>query len=131
SSVPRAKIVAPLADAVRLIDDDALDLHLAHVLLPEQVALPFGRQEQDVELAGRRRAKHALLTSLLLIAVEERSAQAESIRALALLLHQRLQGLEHEHDTPRPRARGECLVAQRLSVARRNDEDHPPPGEQM
>ncbi len=102
----------PLADAMSLIDYDPFDLHATNMFDPERVALPFGRQKENVEFSAHRTFEDFALGCFVLIAVDERSTEVHRGSPFDLLLHQRLQRLENKHQTAGPRAGRESLVAE-------------------
>ncbi len=49
SAVFRAEVVAPVADAVRLVNGERSDLKLLQLLQKADVEEPFGREKQQVD----------------------------------------------------------------------------------
>ena len=132
--VVRPEVVAPLRDAVRLVEDPRRDLALAHRALERAVAQLFGRHVQEREAAEANTLEHVVALGHRQQAVQRRRQLPASdlpVQVLHLVLHQRLQRGDHHGQRARPLVvhdRRE-LVAQRLAAAGRHDREQRRAGE--
>ena len=114
----RTEVVAPLRDAVRLVDDDQADRMLRDEVEERGVGEPLGRREHDPRLAGGDR----LLRRVDLVgadrAVQLDGGDAELAQLVALVLHQRDQRRDDERRSGQEE--GGKLVAERLARAGRH-----------
>ncbi len=117
--VVRPEVVAPLRDAVRLVDGEERDARLVEQLEAARRAEPLGRHVQQVELAREQLALDGAGRRGIERRVQELGADAELRERGDLVLHQRDQRRDH-HGRARPQQRRE-LVAQRLAAARRHE----------
>jgi hypothetical protein len=121
-----AEIVAPLADAVRLVHH-----HQAHAAPgddPAQRALePFGRHVEQLEFAAaqRRKAPAALLG--VDRGVDDPRVKAVPRKGIHLILHQRDEGGDDQHGAGQDAGRD--LEGERLTRAGRHERDAVAPGE--
>jgi len=90
--IVRAKVVAPLGDAVRLVHHQQGDRHLADEVAEALVLQPFHRDHQDLQLAGLG-AGHGLARLLAALRrVDAGGGNAMAVKERQLVLHQRQQG---------------------------------------
>ena len=115
------EVVAPLRDAVRLVDGEQRDLPAAEQRERGRHPQPLRRQVEQVDLAGeeRRLGRPALVRGLR--GVEEPGADAERAQGVDLVLHQRDQRRDDHTDAVADQ-RGD-LVAQRLAAAGRHQHE--------
>ena len=122
------EVVAPLRDAVRLVDDEARDVELAEQ--PQELigCEPFGRDVQQPQRVPPRGAQHARAGCRpSSIECSAPDADAASIQLVDLILHQRDQ---RRHDERRPgQHHRRQLVAERLARSGRHHREHVAPAE--
>ena len=117
----RAEVVAPLRDAVRLVDREQGERDLVEPVEEPVAQEPLGGQVEQVELArGGLPANPALLLGRQ-ARVQERRAQPQLAQRHHLILHERDQGADH--DRRAGAQQGGDLVAQRLAAAGRHDHE--------
>ena len=94
--VVRAKIVAPLGDAVRFIDHQQGDRHLTDEVAEALILQALDRDHQNFQLArlGFGHGGRRLLTALRRI--DARRADAMGMQERQLILHQRQQRRDHQ-----------------------------------
>ena len=131
-----AEVVAPLRDAVRLVDDEQADRMRRDEVEEGGVGEPLGRREDDLRRAGGDR----LLGGVDLVgadrAVQLHGGDAELAQLVALVLHQRDQRRDDQRRAGQEQ--GGELVAERLAGAGRHHREgrlaghararSPPPG---
>ena len=112
----RAEVVAPLRDAVRLVDREQRERELVEPGEETVAEEPLGRDVEQVDRAGRGpRADPALLLGRE-AGVQELGADAELAQRRHLVLHQGDQ--RADDDRGAGAQQGRDLVAQRLAAAR-------------
>jgi hypothetical protein len=117
--VGRPEVVAPLRDAVRLVDH-----HQVHLHLPQQVdelghRQPLRGAEHDLALGGGDRLERGRLFLVAQAAVDLDRAHAELLELFELVLHQGNKGRHHDRHPVEDARRN--LVAQRLAAAGGHD----------
>ena len=128
-AVVGAEVVAPLADAVRLVDGDEADGQGLQEPPESGRAHPLGRGVENPQTAGERRLLHAPKLVEAERAVDEGGGDAVRAQRVHLVLHQRDKRRHHQGQAAR-RHRGQ-LIAQRLAPARRDDDEAVPPRERI
>ena len=117
----RAEVVAPLADAVRLVHGHERRRGALQALEEAVHHQALGRQVEQLDAAARHRAHHAGTLGRCLAAVEHSGRYAGLAQAVDLVLHQR--DKRRDHDGEPAEVRGGRLVAERLAAAgRKHDE---------
>ena len=122
AQVVRPEVVAPLRDAVRLVDDHQRRARASDLLEHVGVGELLGRHEQELEavLARRRRAPRSRSDSR--DALEETAAAPPSRLVVEALDLVALEGDQRRDDERRPvEQQPGDLVDRRLAVARRHD----------
>ena len=120
-----AEVVAPLADAVRLVDGDQRELHVFE--RPADLRLqPFGRAVDQLVLAAADGLGARAPLLLRQRRVEERGAQPHLLHGVDLILHERDQRRDHQREAHQPRRN---LIGERLAGAGRHHADAVAPGE--
>ncbi len=114
--VLRAKVVAPLADAVRLVHREEGGGGALQPLEEPVHHQPLGRQVEQLHAAGGERAHHRRTLGRRLAAVEHGGGHAGLAQAVDLVLHERDQRRDDDGETATVRGGG--LVAERLAAAR-------------
>ena len=115
-AVFRAEVVAPLRDAVRLVDGEQGDARALQQRQEARRQQALRRDVEQVELAvGEQRARPPARVAGIERGVEERRAHAELPQRLDLVLHQRDQRRDDDRRAL-AQQRGQ-LVAQRLAAA--------------
>ncbi len=129
-AVLRPKVVPPLADAVRLVDGDELDVALREPGQEPVAALAheaFGRDVEQAVAPLAHPGRHRRLLVRAERAVVERRRHAVADERVHLILHQRDER-RHDH-APAPGARapgpGSTATCRRRSGARRPSRDAP------
>ncbi len=115
------EVVAPLGDAVRLVDGEEGDLAAGEQVEGAVQAQPLGRQVQQVQLAREELGLHHAPLVEVLRGVHEPGAHTEGPQRVHLVLHQCDQ--RGHHDARAGPDQGRDLVAQRLSAAGRHEHD--------
>ena len=126
--VGRPEVVAPLRDAVRLVDRDQRRAATFSSSAPELVAgerLRRGQDEQRAALRDPRQRGAAIGDADR--AVEPDRGDAELLQLRELVLEQREQRRDDDRRLRQEQRRE--LVAERLAAAGRQHEQHVPPGE--
>ncbi len=122
-----AEVVAPLRDAVRLVDGEEGDVDLGekrqHALLHEAL----GRDVEEVERAGLQLPLDGLLLGEGQRRVEEGRLDARGFERVDLILHERDQ--RRDDDAGAAPHEGGDLVAERLAAARRHEDQRVAAGE--
>ena len=122
------EVVAPLRDAVRLVDDEEADRHLAQRLEEPGRGEALRRDVEQPQLAGARAVEHRAVGLGVLLGVDERDRAADApLERLDLVLHQRDERRDDDRQV-RAQQRGQ-LVAERLPGAGRHDDEHVAAGE--
>ena len=114
------EVVAPVRDAVRLVDCDQHGLALREHLGEAGHRQALGRDEQEVELAVEIRAQHGLRLAAPAARVDALGAQAARAELRDLVVHQRDQRRDDQRRAAARQPRQ--LVAERLARAGRHDE---------
>ncbi len=119
-----AKVVPPLRDAVRFVDGDEVELHLAEQL-DERVRRQALGGRVDELVAPAQHPRLAVAAHLRVERGREERRLDPALRKRAdLILHQRD---ERREDERRPfEKRSRKLVGERLSTARRRHDEHTP-----
>ncbi|SCF80088.1 hypothetical protein GA0115255_106882 [Streptomyces sp. Ncost-T6T-2b] len=116
-----AEVVAPLGDAVRLVDREDGDLAPGQQGERGVQPQPLGRQVEDVELAREELRLHRAALVEVLRGVHEAGPDAEGPQGVDLVLHEGDQG--GDDDAGAPPDQGRDLVAEGLSAAGRHEHD--------
>ncbi len=116
--VVRPEVVAPLGDAVRLVDREERHLALVEEALRALGAQPLGGQVQQVQLAGEEELLDGAPLVEALGGVEEPGPHPERGERVYLVLHQRDQRRDHHAGAASDQRRD--LVAERLAAAGRH-----------
>ena len=122
-----AEVVPPLADAVRLVDDEEAHLALQQHLEEVAVLEPLGRDVEDVALALRDRPLGVARLARRLVRVERERVDALRDHLVLLVLHERDERA-HDQRQPLEHQRGE-LVDERLPAAGRHHDERVAPAE--
>lgn len=115
------EVVAPLGDAVRLVDGEEGDLAAGEQIQGALQTQPLGRQVQQVQLPREELGLHHAPLVEVLRGVHEPGAHAERPQRVHLVLHQRDQ--RRDHDARAGPDQGRDLIAQGLSAAGRHEHD--------
>jgi hypothetical protein len=118
------EVVAPLADAVRLVDGDERAVEVLEQRAEGGLREPLGRRVDERELAARERGLAAPRLARLERRGEVGRRDAAAPERRDLVLHQRDQRRDDERRA-REEARRE-LVAEALAAARGRDQEEPP-----
>ncbi len=111
----RAEIVAPVADAVGLVDGEGADADLGEIAVEIGLNELLRRDEKEVDLAAAKVLLDGIARGSAQRAIQLRRRDAAGAQAVHLVLHQRD---ERRHDQGGPAAaHGRCLVAERLAAA--------------
>jgi hypothetical protein len=119
-----AEIVAPVADAVRLVDRDRGQAAGLEALEEPRAHQALGGDVQEPQLAARERALDLAPLRAFLGAREHRGRRAVLAQRVDLVLHQRDQRADDHRQARAHESRG--LVAQALPAARRHHEQRVP-----
>ena len=123
AEVVRPEVVAPLRDAVRLVDDEQPDLRGLHRLQERRRGEALGRDVEQAQLAGGGGLQRGAVVGGVALGVDERDAAGRDLRQrLDLVLHERDERRDDERHVV-AHERGQ-LVAQRLAGAGRHDDEH-------
>ena len=127
AQIARAEVVAPLADAVRLVDGEQRDAGVAQPLGGGAEVEPLRRDVQQLDVAahGARQAIRDLRRRER--AVDERRRQAARVERVDLVLHQRDERRDDDRELGQHQRRH--LVAERLAAARRQHDERVAAGE--
>jgi len=107
-----AKIVPPFADAVGLVDRQQLDPHRPDHVEKPPAAEPFRRDIDQPELAGGHALQPRVLLASRQRAVDETDRQAQRLKLIDLVFHQRDQGRDDQRESVQGHRRQ--LVAEAL-----------------
>ena len=110
-----AEVVAPLRDAVRLVDGEQRDGERIEQRQPAFGDQPLRRHVEQVELTGAGALLHRLRLAPVQAGVQERGAHARLAQRGHLVLHQRDQRRDHHADAGTQQRRD--LVAQGFAAA--------------
>ena len=113
-----AEIVAPLADAMRLVDRQQAQPRAPDCLQEPAAAEPFRHHVDDPHLAAGDRIQAALLLARAERAVDVRDRQAQAAELVDLVLHQRDQRRDDQRQPVEHQRRQ--LVAEALASAGRH-----------
>ena len=118
------EVVAPLRDAVRLVDHEQPDARGAEALHEAARREALGRHVEQPQVARRRALERGGVGARLLLRVDERHAVAEAARLerLDLVLHQRHERRDDHREVVAQQA-GQ-LVAERLARAGGHHHEH-------
>ncbi len=116
-----AKVVAPLRDAMRLVDRDQRQRHAGEHLERLLLHEPLGRDVEKLQGRALEIGDHVLLLGTRECRVQERRPHARVAQRADLILHQRDQRRDHDAD-PVAQQRGD-LVAERLAAAGRHQHE--------
>ena len=117
------EVVAPLRDAVRLVDDEQADLDVLHRLQERRRGEALGRDVEQAQLAVGGGLQRGAVVGGVALGVDERDAAGRDLRQrLDLVLHERDERRDDERHVV-AHERGQ-LVAQRLAGAGRHDDEH-------
>jgi hypothetical protein len=117
----RAEIVAPLADAVRLVDDHPRNRRSLERAQRIGIGETLGCYERDLHLAGDHIAERFPARGVAERAVDLRDRYPRLGQRIRLVLHQRDQRRDDERHAGQVQRRQ--LVAQRLACAGRHDRE--------
>ncbi|MCY1360305.1 hypothetical protein D9M69_469250 [compost metagenome] len=121
------EVVAPLGNAVRLVDHQQGDRHLGDEVAEALVLQALDRDHQDLQLAGLG-AAHGLGSLLAALRrIDARRGDAVAGEKGQLVLHQRQQRRHHQGEVRQ--VQGRQLVAQRLARAGGKDRRRRAPGQ--
>ncbi len=124
-----AEIVAPLTDAVRLVDGDQADGQFGQTLQHGPRRQPFGRNIQQVQLARPRRAPDGRTLVHGQAGIQPGGGHALLLQRLDLIGHQ---GDQRRDDQPHALAQdGGHLIADALAPAGRQHGQHVAPGQNL
>ncbi len=112
------EVVAPLGDAVRLVDGEQRQLRAREQRQRPLLQQPLGRDIEDIEAARGDAAFERRLLAIVERRVEERGPDADLGQRLHLVLHQRDQRRDDDAGAGSNESRD--LVAQRLAAAGRH-----------
>ncbi len=120
------EVVPPLRDAVRLVDDEEADRHLAQRLEEAGRGEALRRDVEQPQLARPRAVQHPAVGVRVLLGVDERDRAADAaLERLDLVLHQRDERRDDDRQVAAQQRRK--LVAERLPGAgRHHDQDVAP-----
>src|SRR5436309_2512230 len=126
AAVCGTEVVAPLRDAVRLVDHDERHAHPAEEA-PEPALEPLGRHVDELVLARREPAEAVAARLPVERRLDDRGAEAVAREPVHLVLHERDERAHHE-DGARQETRRD-LDGARLASAGRHDADAVPPAQ--
>ena len=121
------EVVAPLADAVRFVDDE--QAHRAREQALEEVAVleALGREVEDLALAVLDLPARLARLARRQMRVHRERVDAVRGELVLLVLHQRDERTDDDREA-REHQRGQ-LIDERLAAARRHDDERVAPGE--
>ena len=124
-AILRPKIVAPLRDAVRLVNGQALDAALVqhHERFRSQQRLGRGVEQLDLSLPDALHGLH--VAAIVQTAVKKRRRHAQLAQLVHLVLHQRDQRRDDQGQAVEDQRRQ--LITQRLTAAGGHDGQRVPP----
>ena len=125
----RAEVVAPLADAMRLVDGEEGDGRVAQHLLEAGRHQAFGGDVEQLQLAGIELVADVALFVSGQRGIEGGRLDALLAQGLDLVAHQGDQGRDNDGDAGT--AEGRHLVAERLACAGGEQDDSIAPGDDM
>ena len=123
------EVVAPLGDAVGLVDHEQAHAHRGHPLEEPRSREALGRHVEQAQLPRRRPAQDVGVGRAVLLGVDERHPVAQPARAerLDLVLHERHKRRDHDGEVVAQQRRE--LVAERLARAGGHHHEHVAAGE--
>ena len=127
-AVIRAEVMAPLADAVRLVHGDQRNVHVREPF-GEAGAEAFGRDVEQIHLTALGCAERRAAGIEIHRAVEAFSAHADLFQRVHLVGHQRDQRRDDDPAAVAQQCRD--LVAERLAAAGRQHREAVTPGEDI
>ena len=122
AEVVGTEVVAPLRDAVRLVDDEQPDRHLAQRLEEARRGEALGRDVEQPQLAGARALQHRAVLVGVALGVDERDASRRApLQRLDLVLHQRDERRDDDREVAGAAApaAGSRATCRRRSASRR------------
>ena len=123
AEVVRAEVVAPLRDAVRLVDDEQADAGGAQRLGEARRREALGRDVEQAHLTGGGPRQGGAIGRRVLLGVDDgRAPGSDPLEPLDLVLHQRHERRDHHGEVVAHERRQ--LVAERLARARGHDDEH-------
>ena len=123
AEVVRAEVVAPLRDAVRLVDHEQAHVRGLQRLGEARRREALGRDVEQAHLAGGGALHHGAVDPRVLLGVDHGGAsRGHALQALDLVLHQGHERRDHHREVVAHQRRQ--LVAQRLARARGHDDEH-------
>ena len=117
-----AKIVAPLRNAMRLVDRQKRNLGALEELDRLGSHQPFGRNIDETQFTARNSLEHRPVLGGVVRGIEGRRGDAIAAQLRDLIAHQRNQRRHHDGQAVAEQRRK--LVAQRLAAAGRHDRQH-------
>jgi hypothetical protein len=117
-----AKVVAPMADAVSLVDGERPHSQLAQEVLEPFRHNPLGRDEQQAHPAHPQLAGDVALVRFAERGIDANRRHIGRGQRVHLIFHQRDEWRDDDGRFCRP-VRGRRLVAERLAAARRHDDE--------
>src|SRR3954463_1267927 len=121
--------MAPMRDAVRLVQYRERDLLPAQELDKVFVGQPLGGRVDELHLPGLDFGDETRLLALGQAAVERRGTHATLARLVGLILHERDERRDDERGTVQTKRRS--LIAERFAGAARHDGERVPPGQDV
>ena len=118
----RPEVVAPLRDAMGLVDRQQRDLGALEQLERVGLGQPLGRDVDEAKLAARDPVEDLPVLDEIVGRVQARGRDAVAAELRHLVAHQRDQRRHHDGEAVAQQRRQ--LVAQRLAAARRHDRQH-------
>ena len=119
AQVRRAEVVAPLGNAVCLVDDEQFDVDAQELLAKLRVAQALGRHVRDARFGPGQALHGGGFFPGAQGAVQTQDVDAQMVQLVVLVLHE---GDEGRHDEGLAReGQGWQLIAQRLARAGRHD----------
>ena len=118
----RTKIMAPLRDAVRLVDREQRDLGAREQAERFRLHQAFGRHIDETQFTARDALEHRTVLGGIVRRVKRRRGDAVAAELRHLVAHERNQRRHHDGDAVAKQRRQ--LVAQRLAASRRHDREN-------
>ena len=118
----RTKIVAPLRDAVRLVDGEQRDLGAREQAERFRLHQAFGRHIDETQFTARDAVEDQTVLGWIVRRVERRGGDAVAAELRDLIAHERNQRRHDDGDAVAKQRRK--LVAQRLAASRRHDREN-------